>query len=564
MRTEEKTVHKSGETMDVQSNKKRRLSKSAIIAVVLLVMMCASLFSANSPEPTEKVAARADGDIFSWNGSYQCSDWWPFLPPCTVPRPVNPRVGVVCAKPQLTVALLIDRSDSVIRDTGGATPGLFKQSIELLLDDLFARFDPSNGELNFLLYAFGTKSVIQNDKDSNGKYITDASTPTALAAMKSTIGKIHFRNGETYTNKNQLVNGFQSNTSNPYDLERAYNAGSSSSAGVYGLTIWQDPLVEVLRAQSGAYNVDQPGKKIDLAVMFTDGIPDKSNGSDWNWAPGTYRGNDLTGYSWNEFKSPESVAQQYESRYNARDDLYRPGVESGVRNDTVGTVDALRSGLRQNLTGGGGSDFKQRPKVSVRGIMIHPNATQVIKDKANSWGNSVFSNGNYYFAQDFDAGLKSQITGMAKAVMEETGCQNLITPVYPSLVITPSSASITPQEGNPIGQTVDFKLTNNTNGPLDNVTVCIKYIPDGSPAGFDPPCLRTISYGTVLGKESPAENFREFNQAFTAELGSPKGTFVVSATGKSNAPPEALEGRPPIVQTGSNVASIPDRVSLPS
>jgi len=552
------------EIMEEELKKKFRMKKSALIPIVLLVLMLGALFSSSTPAQTEKVASKADGDTLSWSGTWNCTNFpiFPWDVPCRPTRPSNPKVGVVCAKPQLTVAILIDRSDSVIRDTGGATPALFIKSIELLLDDLFARFDPFNGELNFLLYAFGTKSVIQNAKDSNGNYITDASSPTALAEMKSTLSKIHFRNGEDYPNKNNMVNGFQSPTSNPYDLERAYNAGSESAPGVYGLTNWQDPLVNVLRAQSGPYNRDEPGKKIDLAVMFTDGIPDKSNGDDWNWTPGTYRGNDPIGYSWNEFKSPQAKAEEFLNRHNDRDDLYRPGFETTVRNDAIAVVDFLRSGEAKNKTHRGGDNFPRRPKVSVRGILIHPNATQTIEDRAKYWGGKVFSDGNYYFAKDFDAGLKAQITGMAQAVMEETGCENLIK-IFPKLQLTPggNDLKVEPVEGDETGIRMDFTLTNLTNGPLKNVKICIKFIAEGATDG---PCVRNIDVGFMQQEGVDSTWQYNFFHYFTAELGSPKGSFKVTAVGESTATDEELEGRPRSVPAENQIASIPDRVALPA
>ena len=559
-------MSKPAELKDASTTVPRRLHLKRIITTFILfaiigtaVAVSSSVTDVSRQTHTKQLVTKADGDILNFDGTYVCNPFgWFGLPLCNPPRPADPGVSVDCADPKLTVAIMIDRSDSVIRDTGGATPGIFKDSVELLLDDLYSRFEPNNGELTFIIYAFGTKSVVQ--------YTGDASTQANLDNVKSAIEKIHFRNGEYYTNKNVHTPGFQSLTTNPYDLARAYDAGSENAPGVYGLTNWHDALVKVLEQQSGPYNNPDPGKKIDLAVMFTDGFPDKDDGHDWRWTPGEYEGNDPIGYSWDEFKSPDSVAQEYLSRYRNNDDLYRPGESTAVGNETKNTVDVLRSGALEVRPAG--TTFAARPKVSVRGIIIRPNATAAIRQEANNWGNNVFSGGNFYFAENFDNGLKTEISKMSQQVMEQTNCGNLINPIRPGLTITADTGVVTPMEGDANGQAITYTVHNSANGgDLDDVVVClggssnVTYVND----------VPTCSGGTIrtIGHMNADETVT-FTYNVVVPLGGTINGLDVIAVGRSLATDEELidpaTGIPwPRFPTApEQVEVIPERVNLPS
>lgn len=489
-------------------------------------------------------------------------------------RTRNPNPGVIlkCEKPEITVALMIDRSNSVLADGTHLTPAIFKQSLRTLIDEFFRRFTPprSNGSINFLVYAFGTKSVLQNESSSPTptltNIVTDASTASGRQDLLDTIDNIWFRDDANFPNKNDRVAGFQSRTLNPSDLARAYDAGSETAAGEYGKTNWQDAFIQVMEAAAHPkYNNSGDagiGKRIDLAVMVTDGLPTADNSWDWNWTPGTFRGSDTTGYdptvdginysdgdsvlTWNQ--RANSSDPIYHTRY---DDLYRITTKSGGRQSAQNAIDMLRGGINPSAPkawgnqGGFGPfvrNIPARPPVSVKGIVINTsgNATEIQDSK--DYAELVFDPGNYFFATDFTTTLEEQIESLVTNVIDESNCPELNNPVVTSISLdtVDNKTTAKPVEGDPEGDTISFIITNNGDGPLTNVKLCVGELdldesnPGMCHMGDDEQEQLWKNWG--IASLEPGESHRfTFDKTFYADFGDANNHFKVWAIGESTA-----------------------------
>ncbi len=308
---------------------------------------------------------------------------------------VNPDITLDCEKPKLTLAVMIDRSGSV---SGVSTnPAEYKKSVNKFVEDLSSILISRDGELDVLLWGFGSRSIIQNDKTTSNEIITKVNSSTSLTAMKTAVNNIFF---STYADgSNDLsMNG---NTT-AYAIARGYNAGYPTS-GVYTMTNWDDALVQVENlATTTGYNNPAPGKHIDLALMLTDGAPNVHNGTNRVFEAG-----DLTGYS-------DAAGRVYASK----------------------TVTDLRNGNGQ-------------PKMAVRGILINASADTAM--------NEVFGPANWSKAEDFEADLAKVLDQIINSIDTNVACQYVY--VQPKISVSAPS-SLTVEEGQNGTQVVNFNVKN--------------------------------------------------------------------------------------------------------
>ncbi len=527
LRTKETSVQKPAKQptdMMIDEGKVNRLKM--FIPLVLIIVVLGTLFSftdsSSSPSGKTKAIYALDSAGASGGSGASCVsqqvadeleamglgtaflfrnwDWFQYVNyGVCPPRPVNPSISLSCINPQITVALMIDRSSSVIKDGSETTPSQYKQQLKTLIDEFYLRFTPSprNGTINFLLYAFGSKSVMQNDT-TNGlapvlasNVITDASTQAGKDAMIEAINQIHFRNEETTTffnKRNPDLPGFQRKDNTPYQRQRAYNYGSETAYGEYGKTNWHGALLDVMEAASNPfYNNPGPsgiGKRIDLAVMITDGLPTADNGWDWSWAPGTFRG-DAGNVSYNpavdgiDFSNADSVKSWNEKANNSdnlyhdwNDDLYRITTTREGKHLATQAVDYLRSGANPRTQIGSNlvKNIPVRPPISVKGIIVTTNSDASVRNASKNYASTVFGEGNYFFATDFTSTLKTEIQSLVSNVIDESGCPSLNDPVTPLLTVNVDKSQVTPMEGT--SEIIHLSVTNHTvNAALHNIEI---------------------------------------------------------------------------------------------
>lgn len=555
------------------SNKQKRFFVPIALVIVLLASLFSFVGSQENANPKPKTVYAADSGGAGHGGQAWCrsqawvdkithersiygvlwrlGDWLDFVwrmgsKICT-PRPTDPPIKLdpKCENPEITVALLVDRSNSVIADGSNITPQLYTQSLNTLIDGFYDRFTPNprNGHVNFLVYAFGSKSVLQNDTTDNAtpvlasNLITDASTPTGRAAMLDTISKIHFRD-ETipaYADKNwpnSDTNGFQHSDGSIYQRQRAYNLGSETKGGEYGMTNWHDAFIGVMDAGSSPkYNHPGDagiGKRIDLAVMVTDGLPTAEDGADWTWTPGTFKGSDTISYNpaadGVDYTDANSV-DSWNSNYSMTDDLYRITTGDGGRASAKSAVDMLRTGANPHASSATARNIPARPPISVKGIVVTTNPIPAEQNKSRAYAMDVFGEGNFFFATDFTETLKTQIESLVTDVIDKSNCKELNQPVTTGLTLDISPALIEPLEGDPDGIDVTFIIANKGGGTLRNIRLCFG---DASLPGG---CNVMYSYGTLeLG---PGDDNGEYSLSFHAQFGDADSENVYTVIGDS-------------------------------
>ncbi len=391
--------------LDNTRKKFRASTRFNLLSVSVLIVIITFAMMPKSPEtPSASIVNPAQS---GWSSD---TDPFPTAPPYTgppttkapsdppPPRPDNPSINVSCDYPEMTIAILMDRSSSVISETGNATPQIFKNSTKDLLDRLHDRFEPV-GRLNVLLYAFGTKSVIQNDIAPDGTYITDASTKAAVNKMKSTIDQIHFVDTEdpnSQKNPHHLSGGVS-----PDALRKAYNYGSTHIEGNYGLTNWHDAFVQLRNDASTLKKTGKLGGKVDLAIMLTDGLPNVYNRKSNKW------------------NVPEGSAFQLNKWSNEW--------------ATLSMIDVLRNGATTWDSDGSGNSYPIN-KISVRGLLIRPDIpgltpeqNEAKNEQARGIARKIFgkdenNNNHFFFAKDFSGSLSEQITNLINVVSDDVNC----------------------------------------------------------------------------------------------------------------------------------------------
>jgi hypothetical protein len=349
----------------------------------------------------------------------------------------NPPISLTCDNLSLTVALFLDRSSSIMADSGktykdsaghpdyGHVPNQYKDTVNDFLQTLYDEIGSQGGKANVLIYAFATRTVLQNPSTQNGTsraIQTDISIPAHLAAMKTAVDRIYF-------NRQRKGIDPESASSDPYDVERGYNAGVRTAFGDYGTTNWDDALLNAQRiGASPSYADPAPGKHIDLSIVLTDGKPNLNDGTNRKWDDGDLHRND--------------------------------SAQVGV-NYSASTVTALRLGKAAV------SGEPVAPPMAVRSVYITPSFGS---NETNAM-NQVFGRGNYSSASTFGSDLKAQLEAIIHDVTTGNGCGSV--EVVRDLEISANPRSITVHEGDTTGAIVNVVVTNKSQAPMKNVVLTL-------------------------------------------------------------------------------------------
>lgn len=346
--------------------KPRKLTKyhltMAFLAFTVLAVAVTTIFGTSSSGAQQPVKAKTSFQLAADNTS------------------TNPDITLDCEKPRLTLAVMIDRSGSV--SSVADNPAKYKESVNKFVEDLSNILISRDGDLDVLLWGYGSRSIIQNDKTASNQLVTKVDSTTSLEDMKAAVDAIFFSPSANGSNELSM-NG---NTT-AYAKARGYNAGFETT-GNYTLTNWDDALLEVKKlASSSDFNDPAPGKHINLALMLTDGAPNVNNGSNRTFEVG-----DLSGYS-------SADGRKYASQ----------------------TVTELRTGT-------------SAPKMAVRGVLI--NAT------ADSAMNEVFGPSNWSKADDFEDDLAKVLKEIIDSIDSNIECQYVY--VTPKIEVSaPTAVTVT-------------------------------------------------------------------------------------------------------------------------
>lgn len=327
----------------------------------------------------------------------------------------DPIVTITCVKPIFTLALVIDRSGSVYgnRDTYIST---VKGFVKNLADRITGQ--GSNGTLKVIVNAFATRSVNQNDLTSSSEMVTDITDSGSRDKMLETIDEIYF------TNKGWGTSSF-GRTSEPDDIRKSYNPtfATQTAEGNHVATNWEDATKAIVDLRNGSFNGTEPGDRIDLMLMLTDGNPTTGNGPDHIFKPAE----DIGGYN-----DPTYIAQGTAAAKKNVKDLRAP---------TNGTH-----------------------PVSVRGVLVKSDSVSAMK---TVFGENEGS--DYFTADNFDASLVDVLDSLSKDVHTVEECTT--TYVYPRIRVTvnPSIMEIVEGGSGTVGTITVQNLT--IGSPLENVTM---------------------------------------------------------------------------------------------
>lgn len=345
----------------------------------------------------------------------------------------NPPIVINCEKPVLNIALVLDRSGSV---SGISTnPAKYKESVNRFLDNLSGVILSSNGEMNVLLYAFGSRTIVQNDTTPSQELITVINNNSTLDDMKEAVDKIYF---SPYAKGN--INSTMNASTDPYDIRRGYNAGVSTAGPIaFHLTNWDDALREVGKIGSSKYSDPAPGGHIDLALMLTDGQPNVHNGSNRTFEPS------------DTFAYIDAIGRDYAAQ----------------------TVGNLRNGVAT------------RPPMAVRGVLINSTATSAM--------NEVFGpeNETWSRADNFEDDLQKVLDDIVDQIENGELCQSIF--VNPTLDLDISPGNVTVDEGPNGAKTITVRVTNTSTAKKKDgtTTPC-------PPTACDIKNIKVSVLGTVL------------------------------------------------------------------
>lgn len=311
----------------------------------------------------------------------------------------NPDIKLDCEKPVLTMALVLDRSGSVWQDSDGAAPAIYKDSVKQFLSQLSGELLSRDGEINVLLYAFGSRTIVQNKATASNELITKIDSTTSLNEMNDAVDRIFF---SPYANGSD--DSAMNASGSAYDQRRGYNAGVPTT-GNYSMTNWDDALQGVAKIGEAAYSNPAAGKHIDLTLMLTDGMPNVNNGSNRTFEP-----SDLSSYN-----------------------------SSQGRIYSADTVRELRLGTTS------------RPPMAVRGVLINSSSTSAMDE--------VFGPGTYSTADNFEDDLQSVLDQIIHEIDTDEICE--IDYVKPQLDVTPPVSSWVVEEGPGGAKTITFTIKNN-------------------------------------------------------------------------------------------------------
>lgn len=376
----------------------QQLLHKLIIAIVLAVLI-ALLFSYlnNTSTPNHRKVTKLDGVSIVASKSAE-----------NIPTDAIR----VCEGPIFTVALTVDRSGSIV-NRAADTPEIYKNNVKRFIQKLYDEIVVSKkGKLNVLLYAFASRSVMQNESGSNGQRITLVSDDNSLNSMKNAVDRIYFANN-AYSND---ASSMAKSTSDPYDIARSYNAGAVTTEEVpMFFTNWDDAFLDIDNVATNSYSSTEPGKHIDLALMITDGQPNANNDSDR-----VFQTADIT------------------------------NSDQSNRTYLINDVNNLRKGNNGKY-----------PPIDVRGILINPS------EDADSAMNLVFGNKgprNWEKADDFDNALQEKLDMIVDDINANEECHwEYIQPkIRLDAVDFNPTLPVTLQEGNQNGRTVTVRICNLT------------------------------------------------------------------------------------------------------
>lgn len=263
----------------------------------------------------------------------------------------NPIAVTTCDKPSFTIAISIDRSGSV-----GSNWNTYLDNAEKLVTDLSNDIVISRGgTLNVILTAFSSSSQQVNSKDTNDEFIYSITDKTSQEQMESTIQNIH-------------------------------NTG--------GYTNWESALSNIRSIANSSFTGTEYGKHIDLAVMLTDGKPNR-----------------------------------------IADGSFVTGIQAA--NAALAVAQDLREGTND------------RPQMSVKGVLIDTKKSandpdDVTPEDAMKMVFGQVGQG-YYLASDFADSLAQALKDLRDSIQTNEECN--VTYVYPTLSITVTNPSITATEG---------------------------------------------------------------------------------------------------------------------
>lgn len=137
----------------------------AFLAFTVLAVALTTIFGASSSGAQKPVKTKTSFQLAADNTS------------------TNPVIKLDCeTTSRLTLAVMIDRSGSV---SGVASnPVKYKESVNKFVEDLSKILISRGGDLDVLLWGYGSRSIVQNDKTASNQLITKVDSSTSLDAMK--------------------------------------------------------------------------------------------------------------------------------------------------------------------------------------------------------------------------------------------------------------------------------------------------------------------------------------------------------------------------------------------
>ncbi len=362
----------------------------------------------------------------------------------------NPGIDVDCEKPVLTIAISIDRSGSAFGDRN-----TYINTVKTFIDDLYNKFVLPGGEVNLIIFAFSTISVIQNDT-SGGQLLVTMNNEDTRDDIKQVVDNIYFR-------ANAIGNDYFSRSGSPYDRARGYNPSLLGETG-WHYTNYDDALLDIARiASTSFFNNPAAGRHIDLALFLTDGKPNFHNGPSRVFDPAN---------------TPQSFGNPY--------------INQGV-NYASQTVSALRNG--STVAG-----LPSRPPMAVRGVLIEADAANYMEQ--------VFGAGsdNFLFASNFGTELNKQLDKIVNSLSEGICALEVVSP---SIEVSVNPGNITLTETQNRSYTITVRNTSPV--PVTNLVVTINgvyftTIPNLGPQGAtDGIVTRTNILTLPLGGNLPSQ-----------------------------------------------------------
>lgn len=392
------------------NHKRNRLLLVIFALVLVLGLAVTSLLNASNSDKSLNKQSPKNVSLISEDSS-------------TIVEGQNPIVTVTCEKAEFTMALVVDRSGSVYdnRET-------YKEKVKEFIENVYSKLG-NDAKLNVIINAFATRSVNQNDiiPDSDGTLKTSITDSVSLEKMKDVVDEIYFIDGGSFS----VGDGYFAKSNDSEDIRKSYNptADTIKAYGNHGATNWEDATKKIVELRRDAYNQSKPGKRIDLMVMLTDGVPTTGNGTDHIFKPA----DDI-----DNFGNSEMVNLGINA---ARDNV------AELRNPTDGTF-----------------------PTAVRSVLINSNQEYAMKKVFGSNPTDPNVPQNYYTTENFGNSLSQVLDGLITSIETTEECTT--TYVYPKIQLIVSPANFSINEGIGNGKLVTITVKNLTIGSkLENVTL---------------------------------------------------------------------------------------------